>query len=64
MNKDQTPANEQAPEETPLDDPHNADGESSVKQTDKPWKGIPEKEQFDKDRAKPDLEKWNDTKTH
>jgi hypothetical protein len=35
----------------------------SAKQTDKPWNGVPEKEQAP-DKAKPDLEKWNDSKTH
>ena len=50
--------------ETSLDDPQNADGESTSKQTDKPWDGNPEKDQFAKDRPKPDLEKWNETKTH
>jgi hypothetical protein len=35
----------------------------SSKQTDKPWKGIPEKEQAPPD-ANPDLEKWNDSNTH
>lgn len=64
MSKDTAPAHEQVTEETPLDDPRNADAESSSKQTDTPWKGLPEKEQFDKDRAKPDLEKWKDTNTH
>ena len=64
MTPDKAPANEQDPRETPLDNPRNADGELGSSQTDKPWKGNPEKEQFPKDRADLDLEKWNDTKTH
>jgi hypothetical protein len=35
----------------------------SLKQTDKNWKGNPEKEQKNKD-VKPDLEKWHETNTH
>jgi hypothetical protein len=32
-------------------------------QTDKPWKGNPEKEQRSDDE-KPDLERWHETNTH
>jgi hypothetical protein len=35
----------------------------SLKQTDKPWKGNPEKEQRNDD-FKPDLEKWQESSTH
>jgi hypothetical protein len=35
----------------------------SHKQTDKPWKGNPEKEQ-QSGASKPDLEKWHETNTH
>lgn len=38
--------------------------DQSTRQTNKPWKGVPEKEQLDPEREKPDLEKWNDTNTH
>ncbi|UFZ04168.1 hypothetical protein LQG66_34090 [Bradyrhizobium ontarionense] len=48
--------------ETPKDDPRQQTDEGSVKQTDKPWAGNPEKEQRS-DSAK-DLEKWAETKTH
>jgi hypothetical protein len=34
-----------------------------TKQTDEPWKGVPEKEQAP-GKKKPDLEKWSDSKTH
>ena len=34
-----------------------------IKQTDKPWKGNPEKEQRNDD-AEIDLEKWHETNTH
>ncbi|WPO43323.1 hypothetical protein [Tardiphaga sp. 42S5] len=49
--------------EIPKDKPHEGAGASN-KQTDQPWKGVPEKEQFDPKRKKPDLEKWKDTNTH
>ncbi len=48
--------------ERPTDDPRKNDWVSHA-QTDKPWKGNPEKEQRSDD-AKPDLEKWHETKTH
>jgi hypothetical protein len=37
--------------------------EPNTKQTDKPWNGVPEKEQAP-GTAKPDLEKWGETDTH
>lgn len=49
--------------ETPKDDPHQQSDQGSLKQTDKPWKGNPEKEQRNDD-TKIDLEKWHRTKTH
>lgn len=49
--------------ETPKDDPREQSDWGSAKQTDKPWKGVPEKDQFDRDRAKPDLEKWDKSST-
>jgi hypothetical protein len=49
--------------ETPKDDPRQQSDHASHKQTDKPWKGNPEKEQRNDD-AKIDLEKWHETKTH
>jgi hypothetical protein len=49
--------------ETPKDDPREASDQKSAKQTDKPWEGVPEKEQFDPDRPKPDIDKWNETHT-
>ena len=49
--------------ETPKDESHQQSDHSSHKQTDKPWKGNPEKEQRSDD-AKIDLEKWHETKTH
>jgi hypothetical protein len=50
--------------ETPKDDPRQKTDWGSTSQTDNPWKGVPEKEQFDPKRDRPDLEKWNDSKTH
>jgi hypothetical protein len=50
--------------ETPKDDPRQRTDWPSKKQTDKPWRGNPEKEQLPPDRPKPDLEKWQRTNTH
>jgi hypothetical protein len=49
--------------ETPEDDPRQRSDQGSHKQTDKPWKGNPEKEQRNSD-ADLDLEKWHRTNTH
>lgn len=48
---------------TPKDDPRKRSDQGSHRQTDKPWKGNPEKEQRN-DGAKIDLEKWHETNTH
>jgi hypothetical protein len=49
--------------EKPTDDPRQQTDWGSHKQTDKPWKGNPEKEQ-QPGSSKPDLEKWHETNTH
>jgi hypothetical protein len=49
--------------ETPKDDPRQRTDWGSNKQTDKPWKGNPEKEHRNKDE-KIDLEKWHESDTH
>jgi hypothetical protein len=49
--------------ETPETDPRQRTDQGSHKQTDKPWKGNPEKEQRNED-VKPDLEKWQESSTH
>jgi hypothetical protein len=49
--------------ETPADDPRQKTDEGSLKQTDKPWKGPPDKEQKPSDHT-PDIEKWQETHTH
>jgi hypothetical protein len=49
--------------ETPVDDPRQQTDRGSQKQTDKPWKGSPEKEQRPSGQ-KPDLENWRETNTH
>lgn len=49
--------------ERPTDDPRRQNDWGSHPQTDKPWQGNPEKEQRPGDE-KPDLEKWQRTKTH
>ena len=48
--------------ETPKDDPRQKSDQGSHKQTDKPWKGNPEKEQ--RNDAEINLEKWHETNTH
>ncbi|WP_315756246.1 MULTISPECIES: hypothetical protein [unclassified Bradyrhizobium] len=48
--------------ETPKDDPRQRTDGGSIKQTDKPWTGNPEKEQ--RSDSENDLEKWAETKTH
>jgi hypothetical protein len=48
--------------ETPKDDTRQND-KGSHSQTDKPWKGNPEKEQRN-DGANIDLEKWQKSDTH
>jgi len=48
--------------EKPNDDPRQETDQSSHKQTDKPWKGNPEKER--RNEAETDLEKWHRTNTH
>ena len=49
--------------ETPKDDPRQRTDQGSHAQTDKPWKGNPEKEQRN-DGAQIDLEKWQKSGTH
>ena len=49
--------------ETPKTDPRDRNDWGSHKQTDKPWKGNPEKEQRNSDE-KIDLEKWQESNTH
>jgi hypothetical protein len=49
--------------ERPNDDPRQQSDWGWHRQTDKPWKSTPEKEQG-LDEVKPDLEKWHATKTH
>ena len=49
--------------ESPADDPRHQTDQGSHTQTDKPWKGNPEKEQKSGE-TKPDLETWQETKTH
>jgi hypothetical protein len=44
-------------------DPGEKSDWGSHAQTDKPWKGNPEKEQRPGDQ-KPDLEKWHESNTH
>jgi hypothetical protein len=46
--------------EPPKTDPRERTDWGSPKQTDKPWKGNPEKEQRNDD-FKPDLEKWQES---
>jgi hypothetical protein len=49
--------------ETPKDDPRERTDSGSNAQTDKPWKGNPEKEQHSgTKKSDPDL--WQETNTH
>jgi len=52
------------PRENPKDDPRQENDWGSAKQTDKPWKGNPEKDQLAPNRRKPDLEQWQESNTH
>jgi hypothetical protein len=49
--------------ETPKDDPRQQNDKGSMKQTDKPWEGNPEKEQRS-GAKKSDLETWQRSSTH
>jgi hypothetical protein len=49
--------------ETPKDDPRQQTDDGSLKQTDKPWKGNPEKEQRSGTK-KSDPDRWQETNTH
>jgi hypothetical protein len=52
------------PRETPKDDPRQKTDWPTHKQTDKPWKGNPEKDQISPDRTDVDLEEWQESNTH
>jgi hypothetical protein len=45
-------------------DPRQKTDWPNTRQSDEPWKGNPEKDQLSPDRPKPDLEKWQESKTH
>jgi len=49
--------------ETPKDDPSQRTDEGSFSQTDKPWNGLPEKEQRSHVK-KDDLERWQKSDTN
>jgi hypothetical protein len=49
--------------ETPADDPRQQTDDGSLRQTEKPWKGNPEREQRN-DNPRIDLEKWQKSNTH
>lgn len=50
-------------QETPKDDPRHKTDKGSLKQTEQPWKGNPEKEQ-QSNVSKDDLDRWQETNTH
>ena len=50
--------------ERPTDDPRNESDWDNTRQTDQPWKGLPEKQQRPNKAGKPDLERWKDSGTH
>jgi hypothetical protein len=49
--------------EPPKPDHRQRTDRGSHKQTDKPWKGNPEKEERN-EGVKPDLERWQESDTH
>jgi hypothetical protein len=49
--------------EFPQDDPRQKSDQGSHSQTDKPWKGNPEKEQHSGTKRS-DPDKWQETNTH
>jgi hypothetical protein len=49
--------------ETPKDDPRQRNDEGSIKQTNQPWNGNPEKEQRSSVKTS-DLEKWQRSDMH
>ncbi|MBH5399819.1 hypothetical protein HZZ13_18800 [Bradyrhizobium sp. CNPSo 4010] len=55
---------ENDPRETPLDDPRRQTDMPTHRQTNKPWRGNPEKDQIDPKRPPVDLERWQKSKTH
>jgi hypothetical protein len=59
-----TEPRDQDPSESARDDPRWKADWPNTRQSDEPWKGNPEKEQFGPNRPKPDLEKWQETNTH
>jgi hypothetical protein len=58
------PSKENAPPTpvSPVENPRQMD-KPNFKQSDEPWKGNTEREQFDPDQPKPDLEKEQEIKT-
>jgi hypothetical protein len=50
--------------EIPDDDPRQRTDWKTTRQSEKPREGNTEKEQFDPNAPKPDLEKWQDSDTH
>jgi hypothetical protein len=62
MSSSKTPPNEQDPREDPNDDPREKSDWPNTKQTDQPWKGLPERDQ--RNESDIDLEKWQRSKTH
>jgi hypothetical protein len=49
--------------ETPKDDPRQRTDQGSLKQTEAPWEGNPEKEQRSQ-ISSDDLERWQQSDTH
>ena len=63
MSTEKMKPNEEDQRETPNDDPRQNTDWPNTKQTDEPWKGLPEREQRNDD-GDIDLEKWHRTGTH
>lgn len=62
MSTDKKLPHEEDPRETPPDDPRQKTDKPNTKQTEEPWKGLPEKEQ--RNDSDIDLEKWHELNTH
>jgi hypothetical protein len=63
MSNKKEPAHKEDPGETSRDDQRQKTDWPNTKQTDEPWKGIPEKKQRN-DSGDINLEKWHRTNTH
>jgi hypothetical protein len=64
MTTDKKLPHQKRPREISADDPRQLTDWPNTRQTDEPWKGNPEKEQFDPNQPDIDLERWHESSTH